>query len=110
MEASHEECLKSNCEKSSCLVIHAKVWLAPFDLGITQGVDIQFCPSIEEKDFLEIQIRLEREAGEANTWRRINKGFLNQLRKQLLIWRSLEAKDQHYYEEITKNSEICVQA
>ena len=72
-----------------------------------QSADIQFCPSVEEKDFLEIQIRLERKAGEANTWKRINKGFLNQLRKQLLVWRSLSTIEQHYYEEIAKNSEIC---
>ena len=109
MNENSAECLKMNCNQTSCLVIHSKVWLAPFDLGIMQSADIQFCPSVEEKDFLEIHVRLEREAGEANSWQRINKGFLNQLRKQLLIWRSLSAVDQHYYEKIATNFEICRQ-
>ena len=43
---------------------------------------------------------MEREAGEANAWRRINKAFLNQMRKQLLMWRSLEKEAQAGYEEV----------
>lgn len=99
-EDGHSECNGSNCFNSECLMLHSKVWLAPFDLGITQGVDIQFCPSADEKDFLEIRICLEREAGEANTWKKINKGFLNQLRKQLLMWRSFDTKTQTYYRSV----------
>ena len=56
-----------------------------------QQVEIQFCPSAEEAGFLEIKVRLTRLAGEANAWRRINKPFLHALRKQLLMWRSLDA-------------------
>ena len=67
----------------------SKVWLAPFDFGIMQAIDARFCPAEEEPGFLEIRIRIHRLAGEINTWKRINKGFLNQLRKQLLVWRSL---------------------
>ncbi len=63
-----------------------------------QGVDVQFCPAAEDPGFLEIKIRLVREAGEANAWRRINKGFLNELRKQLLVWRSLDEIAQDHYE------------
>lgn len=79
--------------------MESRVWLAPFDLGITQKVEIQFCRSEEEEDFLVIKIFITREAGESETWRRINKGFLNLLRKQLLMWRSLDMKSQHYYED-----------
>jgi hypothetical protein len=51
----------------------------------------------EEPGFLEIRIRIHRLSGEANTWKRINKGFLNQLRKQLLVWRSLDTASQDRY-------------
>jgi hypothetical protein len=92
-------CEKSKCQRPECLRMESRVWLAPFDLGITQKVEIQFCRSEEEEDFLIIKIFITREAGESETWRRINKGFLNLLRKQLLMWRSLDMKSQHYYED-----------
>ena len=69
-------CSQQECRKNACLHLSAKVWLAPFDFGIMQRVEIQFCPSPDETGFLEIQITLSREArSEANAWRRINKNL-----------------------------------
>jgi hypothetical protein len=77
------------------------VWLAPFDFGVKQFVHLLFSPSVEEPEhYLEIQVTLQREAGEANAWQRINKAFLNDLRKQLLIWRSLDGEAQTYYAKL----------
>ncbi len=61
----------------ACLRLYAEVWLAPFDFGIKQQVEVQFCPAEEEPGFLEIKIILKRLAGEANVWRRTNKAFLH---------------------------------
>ena len=74
----------------ACIQLKARVWLAPFDFGIMQLVQIVFCPSEENEGFLEIHVFMIRETGEANAWKRINKAFINALRKQLLIWRSLD--------------------
>ena len=82
------------------LQITTNIWLAPFDFGIMQKVAVAFCKSAEEPGFLEIRVRLERLAGEANSWRRINKVFLHQFRKQLLIWRSLDADAKKHYEQL----------
>jgi hypothetical protein len=90
-------CTESDCKNEACMEFRTRVWLAPFDFGIMQRVDVRFYPSIEDPSFLEITVRLVREAGEANAWRRINKAFLNQLRKQLLIWRSLDEEAQSRY-------------
>ena len=73
-----------------CLHLRANMWLAPFDFGIMQEVDIQFCPASEGADFLEIQLSLHRLSGEDTVWQRLNTGFLHEVRKQLLIWRSLD--------------------
>ena len=70
------------------------------DFGIMQSIDARFCPSEEEAGFLEIRIRIHRLAGEINTWKRINKGFLNHLRKQLLVWRSLDGASHARYARI----------
>ncbi len=77
-------------EDLRCLHIGAKVWLAPFDFGILQHVDVQFCPAREGENFLEIKISLHRLSGESGIWQRINKSFLYEFRKQLLIWRSID--------------------
>lgn len=84
-------CASDRC-RELCIRIYAKVWLAPFDFGIMQKVAVNFCRSTQDPGFYEIAIRLERESGESNAWRRINKSFLYVLRKQLLIWRSLDEK------------------
>lgn len=73
-----------------CLHLRTNVWLAPFDFGIMQMVNIQFCPAMEGQDFLEIKITLHRQSGESGVWKRINTAFLHELRKQLLVWRSYD--------------------
>ena len=73
-----------------CLHLRANVWLAPFDFGIMQTVDIQFSPAREGEEFLEIRILLRRQSGESGVWQRINTSFLHEVRKQLLIWRSFD--------------------
>ena len=81
-----------------CIVLRLRVWLAPFDFGIMQAAELQFCPAPEDPGFLEIKVRLERLAGEANMWKRVNKAFFHDLRKQLLVWRSLDPAVQQEYD------------
>ena len=73
-----------------CLHIRSNVWLAPFDFGIMQTVDIQFCPAPQGQEFLEIKITLRRRSGESGVWQRISTSFLHEIRKQLLVWRSFD--------------------
>ncbi len=89
----------------ACLRLYTQVWLAPFDFGIKQQVEVRFCPAEEEPGFLEIQIFLERQAGEANVWRRTNKAFLHALRRQLLMWRSLDETSHAHYEKLMTSAE-----
>ncbi len=90
-------------EVAACFKLSSLVWLAPFDFGIMQNVEILFCPAEEGSGFLEIRVRLTRKTGEVNAWGRINKTFVNNLRKQLLIWRSMDGWTlAHYEEELEK--------
>ena len=99
-EEENDTCPQAVCEYDQCLHMRTKVWLAPFDFGIMQNVDIRFCPAEDDPGFHEIRISLVRRAGEANAWKRINKAFLNQFRKQLLVWRSLNLEAQTHYKQI----------
>jgi hypothetical protein len=90
----------SVAQEEEFLQLTTDVWLAPFDFGIMQKVAIAFCRSVGDPGYLEIRILLERLSGEANAWRRINKAFLHELRKTLLVWRSLDAASKEHYENL----------
>jgi hypothetical protein len=94
-----DTCPQEACELPECLRLRCEVWLAPFDFGIMQRVELRFTPAREEPGFVEIHVRLTRESGESNAWRRINKGFLHGIRRQLLIWRSLDEPAKVHYEQ-----------
>ncbi|MBI9077034.1 MAG: ABC transporter permease [Desulfatibacillum sp.] len=93
-------CTDNKCEKRHCLHLKVKAWLAPFDFGIMEKVDIYMSPSEDDPHFLKIRTVLTREAGETNAWKRINKVFVNQLRKQLLVWRSLTPEEKEGYRDV----------
>ena len=87
------------CDLQACMHLHGTVWLAPFDFGIKQTVSIFFIPALDTPGYMEIDVELSRLAGEAGMWKRLNKGFVNDLRKQLLVWRSLEESTRTSYED-----------
>ncbi|MCY4400942.1 MAG: M28 family peptidase [Candidatus Poribacteria bacterium] len=65
------------------------VWLAPYDLGVSQSIEFITSPvGGEEEDLFKITLDVNRESGEIASWKRVNRRFLNLLRKQLLIWRT----------------------
>jgi hypothetical protein len=73
-----------------------RVWLAPFDMGVSQDVDIFLMPSPEE-GLYELQLKLVRQSGEIAAWKRVNRGFMSDLRRQLLLWRTIKPVGQQEY-------------
>ena len=64
------------------------VWLAPFDMGVSQNVEMRAIQT-EDKGIARIQVYIRRVTGEVSAWRRLNMGFLTAIRKQFLIWRTI---------------------
>jgi hypothetical protein len=73
-----------------------RVWLAPFDMGVSQDVDILLVPS-DDPGLYELQLRLLRQSGEISAWRRVNRQFMSDLRRQLLLWRTIRPEGQQEY-------------
>jgi hypothetical protein len=71
--------------------ITAAMALAPFDLGVNQRFALLSRPS-EIEGIDEVHILIHRRTGTNGDWRRANRVFINDLRRQLLIWRSLTTK------------------
>ena len=105
ISGDENNCSAEGCAEEACMEIRSSVWLAPFDFGIMQNVEIQFRPAKDEPGFLEIHVKLVRQSGEANAWRRINKSFLHHVRRQLLVWRSFDAESKLHYEKLLEEAE-----
>ena len=73
-----------------------RTWLAPFDMGVSQDTDIILLPA-KEPGLYELQLRLQRRSGEISAWKRVNREFMTELRKQLLVWRTVKPEQQQEY-------------
>ena len=73
-----------------------KAWLAPYDLGVSQMIYLRITPT-EEGNIYQIGLQVDRESGDINSWKKTNWLFLNTLRKQFLIWRTIAPEDRVDY-------------
>jgi len=80
--------------KGYCISLMA--WLAPFDLGVSQQVELRTLAT-DMQDVYEIKLTVKRVSGDVPSWKRINRKFLDTLRKQFLIWRTLSSGDRDRY-------------
>jgi len=72
------------------------VTLQPLELGIRQAV--RFYDSRNEVTKRHsFGIHITRQSGARTTWRTVNRGFVDLLRKQILLWRSLSEKERDLY-------------
>ncbi|MEW6357440.1 MAG: FtsX-like permease family protein [Planctomycetota bacterium] len=72
-------------------ILTGKVWIQPLDMGISQRVQITTYPDPTDDQLYLMEFEIHRESGEVEAWERMNVGFLRLVRKQLLIWRLVEA-------------------
>lgn len=78
--------------------IELTAWLAPYDLGISQEVELKAIPT-GEYNIYRIEVIINRLSGDVASWKRINRGFLNALRKRFLVWRTIPAELKRSYAE-----------
>lgn len=80
-------------QQRSAIVLQSRVWLAPYDLDVAQLVTVCYWPTATAGVF-RVSLALTRLSGSEESWIRTNYGFLNDVRKQFLVWRNLplEAK------------------
>jgi hypothetical protein len=72
------------------------IWLAPFDMGVSQYLQIAFTPT-DVGSIYSIEIFIQRISGQDAFWKSTNQRFMNGLRKEFLIWHTLDdqAKVEH---------------
>lgn len=87
-------------EADGNLGLDASLALAPFDLGVSQTFALRSTPS-EIPGIDEVRVLLKRLSGQPKDWCRLNKVFLDDLRQQFLIWRSIPHETMEHYREQT---------
>ena len=83
------------------LVLRFKVALAPFEMNVIQQAEIAVLAD-EIRRIYALTLRLKRLSGLRDLWVANNYYFIDDLRKQLLLWRSLSVEEHRRYEERAK--------
>lgn len=79
--------------------LRATIWLKPFDLAVSQQMIIS-TPADPETGQFKARIRLERLSGTRESWTRLNRGFVAQMRRHFLHWRAVTPEErEEMYEE-----------
>jgi len=86
---------RMNKEGKLVVNLKAKIWLAPFELGIRQSMALN--PVLRKENDYTFILSLHREAGFRDTWINANVYFADDIRKQLLLWRTISPADKKRY-------------
>lgn len=74
-------------ERGEGYELNLMVWLAPYDLGVSERLILQTIPTEDEEVFA-VKAIIVRESGDEASWLRVTRNFVNMLRKQYLLWRT----------------------
>ena len=82
--------------------LEVRVWLKPFDLGVSQRLEIELGTDPDTREYI-AKIVLSRLSGTRDAWLRLNRPFVTLLRRQFLHWRAVgdEQKDELFAEAET---------
>ena len=72
--------------------VSTNIWLKPYDLSVSQQMLISMPTDSETNEFI-AHIKLVRLSGTKESWMRLNKGFVAQVRKHFLHWRAVSDQD-----------------
>jgi hypothetical protein len=64
------------------------IWLKPFDLAVSQKLEISLPTDGETGEFI-ADVTLVRISGTRESWMHLNKGFIQLIRRQFLHWRAV---------------------
>ncbi|MBM3277691.1 MAG: ABC transporter permease [Candidatus Handelsmanbacteria bacterium] len=72
------------------------LWLAPFDIGVCQFLQLAFVPS-GVPGASGVEVYIERISGQDAFWQRANQRFMNRLRHEFLLWNTLGQEDRAFH-------------
>ncbi|MEI7766298.1 MAG: FtsX-like permease family protein, partial [Phycisphaerae bacterium] len=82
------------------LRLEGEAYLAPYDLGVAEKFGVAIWQT-KEATIFRVRFDIARTAGEMSSFRRATQIFLDHLRQQFLIWRTLSTEDKQKYVQRT---------
>ena len=92
---------ESNQRGERELALQLLLWLAPFDMGVSQFVQVEFTPS-STRGAYGVDVYIRRLSGQDTYWQRVNSGFFNALRKEFLLWHTMADDDKAYHRDMAR--------
>ena len=83
-------------EEGEEYAVQLLLWLAPFDMGVSQFLQVEFLPS-QVPGVYAVHLFIQRISGQDTFWQRVNHRFFNGLRKEFLIWHTLKEEAKAYH-------------
>ncbi len=74
------------------------LWLAPFDMGVCQFLQLEFAPS-GVPGACAVGVYIERLSGQDAFWQRANQRFMHRLRREFLLWNTLGPEDRAFHRQ-----------
>lgn len=68
--------------------LEVRVWLKPFDLGVSQHLEIALATDPDTRDYI-ARLTITRLTGTRDAWLRLNKPFIYAIRRRFLYWRAV---------------------
>jgi hypothetical protein len=75
----------------------SNVWIAPFDFGISQRLELETFLAEDESDIYETRMILTRTSGSPDAWTKMNHRFMKSIRKQFLLWRLFTSEERAWH-------------
>lgn len=92
---------ESKTEEAINKVLSATLWLKPFDMGIYEKVML-IATRAKGSASYNFELSAERESGVEQAWLNCHRVFVNEIRKQFLIWRALRPEEKDRYVKLSK--------
>ncbi len=83
-------------DKGMGFSLSSMVWLAPYDLGVSERMVVQTVPT-DDPEIFTIEADIIRQSGDDASWMRVTRNFVNIIRKQYLLWRTFPAAQKDEY-------------
>ena len=90
--------IKEQGEGSAEYAVQLLIWLAPFDMGVSQFLQLEFLPTPVSSVY-RVEIYIQRISGQDTFWQRVNHRFINGLRKEFLLWHTMEESAKVFHRE-----------
>jgi len=104
LNTSYEE--KTEAERiTNNLIVDTK--LEPYERGISQRTEIRFAKDLKTERW-SVEVLLRKISGSTEAWITSNRRFMDRLRKQLLLWRSLMPEEKNKYTSKFKSEEAKI--